>query len=37
MEFSWNYERQMNLRIFILLFHFLEKLYKDNKEGQKKL
>lgn len=36
MEFSWNYERQMNLGYVYAIIPVLEKLYKDNKEGLKK-
>ena len=36
MEFSWNYERQMNLGYIYAIIPVLEKLYKDNKEGLKR-
>jgi len=36
MEFSWNYERQMNLGYIYAMIPVLQKLYANNKEGLKK-
>lgn len=36
MEFSWNYERQMNLAYAYAIMPILKKIYAKNKEGLKK-
>lgn len=36
MEFSWNYERQMNLGYIYAMIPVLQKLYANNKEELKK-
>ncbi len=36
MEFSWNYERQMNIAFCKMLIPILEKIYKNNPKNIKK-
>ncbi len=35
MEFSWNYERQMNIAFCKMLIPILEKIYKNNPKKYK--